>query len=255
MTSIRLPGQSAGSKAAALCLCLLQGAPGPSPAIAATGPLSFAVIDAPPYGALLSNGTATGIYPALLAHLSAEAAMPFKITVVPFARAVSMVGNEQADGTILFKTSVTEGSAIALLPLFSTNLVLIQPPGSKRRERTELAGRLIGRLRGGCQDLEADAGVRFYELNSQQQGVSMLIAGRIDAFCTAEESLNWAIGQFDAAGALALAHRMKISERQVWLHVRRHLDPHLAERLKAALLRMKADGTIERIVHAKPAGK
>jgi ABC-type amino acid transport substrate-binding protein len=216
--------------------------------------LSFAIVDAAPYGALLPNGKATGIYPAILVRLSSEIDTRIDVTIVPFARAAAMVSNGSADGTILFKTGLIEEHALSLVPLFSTSLVVLAAPGLALTRRGDLAGRLVGRIRGGCQDLGGDAegALQFHELNNQQQGVAMLIARRIDVFCTSEVSLNLALAQFDPAGALTPSARLKLAEKQVWLHLRQSIDPVVAQRIKAAILRLRENGSIDQIVRAKP---
>ncbi len=167
---------------------------GPRPAVAASY-LTFAVIDSAPFGARQQNNTLEGIYPALLTAISKKSGIEIRVVLVPFARAAHLVTSGDVDGTIMFKTTGTEGKTVPIVALFETGLIVQSGPGLKLTSKADLSQRLIGRIRGGCQDLETDNSRRwrFYELNTQLQGVSMLAAGRIDAFCTVPEAIAVAL--------------------------------------------------------------
>lgn len=212
-------------------------------------PLVFAIADAPPYGGKGDRDQPTGIYPAIVAELARDAGLPITVRIVPFARASTQVVNGSVDGTILFKSAVTDDRTVALVPLFSTGLVVKVRPGLVLRSKDDLAGLLIGRLRNGCAGLGAPGSSTwtFYELNSQKQGIQMLSAGRIDAFCTAAESLAIAIKEFDESKVLADTGQIMVRESDVWLLLNTKVAPEAAQSLKQAVLRMQERGALERI--------
>lgn len=236
--------ESALRRAGAVALLCLALAPA-----RADPPLSFAVIDSPPYGSHDGKQRADGIYPRFLASLARELEQPIDPLLMPFARAAHLTSIGNVDGTIMFKNAVTDGKTVALAPLYITGQIVQAAPGLRLRSRAGLDQLLVGRIRGGCQDLEADTGKtwRFYELNTQQQGVEMLLARRIDAFCTAPEALSAALAAFDSAHLIDPAERLTISEKPVWVLVRANMDPALQQRLQAAVLRVRDGGALAAI--------
>ncbi len=196
--------------------------------------LTFAVIDTAPFGTKNEAGEPDGIYPALLRALSQESGISIKVVLVPFARAAFLVTSGAVDGTIMFKTEGTEGRTVPLIALFETGVIVQAAPGLKLRRKADLAPQLIGRIRGGCQDLETDASAhwRFYELNTQEQGVAMLVARRIDAFCTVPEAIALAMGKFAGSSAIDEVERLTISSKKVWIL----LNPRVPDEVRRRLI-------------------
>lgn len=215
----------------------------------ATPPLRFAVMDAPPFGFSTAAGTPAGLYPAILAALSAEARVPIEVQVVPFARAAHEVAGGAADGTLMFSHAVTRNRVVALAPVFLTAQTVQVGPGVAIHSRADLRPLLIGRLRGGCQELEAEAGPpwRFHELNSHQQGVEMLAAHRIDALCSTPEALDEAATRSGRQQLLDPAARWPLAQREVWLMVSSKVDPALHQPLRDGLQRLQHSGALARL--------
>lgn len=222
-----------------------------APAHAAPPALRFGVINAPPYGEVDAAKRASGIYPRFLASLAKDLGQPIEPVMMPFARAAHLTSIGALDGTVMFKNATTDGKTVALAPLYITGQVVQGAPGAHLRTRADLGKLLVGRIRGGCQDLEQERGKdwRFYELNNQQQGVEMLLAQRIGAFCTAPEALSAAIAQFDTGHRIDPAERLTISEKPVWVLVRTDMDPALRQRLRASVLRVRDGGELAAIFH------
>lgn len=225
--------------------CLLVMAP---PSAAAQPRLNIGVIDVPPYGQP-GQGNPQGLYPRFLAELSRDTGIQLDLTLMPFARAAHLLASGHIDGSIMFQNNVTDRKTIALAPLFVTAQVVQPRPGIALRGKTELAPLLIGRIRGGCQDLEADTSYRwrFYEVNTQQQGIDMLLAKRIDAFCSATEGLQNAAAKFDRRRELDATARFVVSQKEVWFLASGNVDAGLQQRLHDGIVRLQRNGTVARI--------
>lgn len=221
-------------------LCLMLSAAAILPASAAT--LTFAVIDTVPFGARQHHSrVADGLYPALLREISLQSGVPIKVVLVPFARAANLVTAGRVDGTIMFRTSGTDGKTVPLVALFETGQIVQSRPGLALRRKADLAPRLIGRIRGGCKSLAADTSTawRFYELNSQEQGVAMLAARRIDAFCTVPEALSAALNVAEAPRNIDQREQITISREKVWLLLNPAVPDPLRQKLRDAATRVR----------------
>lgn len=210
--------------------------------------LRFSVIDTPPFGMVGTSGP-TGIYPSIVAAISAESRVPISVSLVPFARAAHEVAHGRADGTIMFGNAITEGKVVPVAPVFITAQVVQLAPGVKVQSIRDFEQLHIGRIRQGCQDLAANRALtlRFHELTSQRQGIDMLKAKRIQAFCSTPEALDWATARFDLAHALDPERRWIVSEKEVWLFVSTTVDPTLHQPLRSAVRKLQREGELARI--------
>lgn len=210
--------------------------------------LRFDVMDAAPFGYQTAAGPA-GLYPAILAALSAEIGRPITVQVVPFARALHDVASGATDGTLAFASATTDQRAVALAPVFLTAQTLQPAPGRAIRSHADLHGLVIGRIRGGCQELEKsnDGSWRFQEINNHQQGIDMLVVRRIDALCSTPEALDQASARHDRARVLDREARWHLAYREVWLMVSPALAPEMHGPLRDAVLRLQRSGALARI--------
>lgn len=208
--------------------------------------IRFAILDAMPFGGKDASGKPVGIYAKLLQALQEELPDKLSIEVVPYARAAHLVASRQADATLMFNASNLEHSTVSLLPVFTSDLVVQLRPGLTIPARAKLKSLTIGRMRGGCKELEGDQ--KFYELNTQEQGVQMLLAGRLDGFCTSAETLKFARASVDTAGRLDARSVLVIANKEVLLLVSKQLPTSTANRLRAAMQKLIANGTVARIV-------
>lgn len=210
--------------------------------------LRFSVIDMAPYGMSGATGP-IGIYPSIIAAISAESRIPISVSLAPFARAAHEVASGSADGTIMFGNAITEGKVVPVAPVFITAQIVQLAPGVKMRSIRDLQPLRIGRIREGCQDLAANRTLtlRFHELTSQRQGIDMLKVNRIQAFCSTPEALDWATARFDVAHALDPERRWIVSEKEVWLFVSTTVDPKVHRPLRSAVRKLQQDGELARI--------
>lgn len=205
--------------------------------------------DTPPFSWRDAGGRPQGIYPAMAAAMACLSGLDIRVDVVPFARAASLVANGQGDATLLFSTAFTEGKAREAAVAFYTDQVVLMRPGLTVAGRTELPPLALARMNGGCRDLAEDTSVpwRFEELSSQEAGIKMLLAGRVDGFCSVNESLSYAILGVGGGASLHGAQRVVLASRPVWLLLSPHLDAQTGNRLVQALRQLQKSPDIHRI--------
>ena len=211
--------------------------------------LSMPIVDAPPYGWQDAKGQPQGLYPEVAAALGREAGLPMKIEVVPFARAATLVASGNADATMMFSNAHTSGKAIEARVMFYFTQIVQLRPGLKIGSRRELDALQIGRINGGCRELADDSSVawRFTELNTQESGLRMLLAGRIDGFCSTTEALSQAQLQSGLQLQFAQAQQMVLGSKPVWLLLSPRLPAPTAARLDAAARQIQRSGELARI--------
>ncbi|MDT8991140.1 transporter substrate-binding domain-containing protein [Curvibacter sp. APW13] len=209
----------------------------------------MALLTAPPYGALDSEGRASGLYPDIAQALEQATGLDVQVELVPFARAANEVAKGGADATIMMANAFSDGKAVEAVVVFYTRQVLLLRPGLQLGVDRSLNGLTIGRLNGGCQALaeRTGAAVKFQEINSQASAVGMLALGRIDAFCSTEEAIRAEIRNQGLEAKLRAAKLMELGARPVWLMLSPTLAPAVAEKLVAGVKRLQKSGQLATI--------
>jgi ABC-type amino acid transport substrate-binding protein len=212
-------------------------------------PVSMPLVEAAPFAWRDSEGLPQGIYPAVAAALAKETGLDIRVDIVPFARAANLVGSGQADATLLFATNATQDRTVEAAILFHTDQVVLLRPGLRVAARADLGPLLIARMNGGCRDLAEEITVpwRFEELSNQEAGIKLLLAGRIDGFCSVRASLQYAINSLGQQANMAAAQTWTLSSRPVWLHLSPKLAPAVADRLTRGVRQIQASGEVQRI--------
>ncbi len=220
-----------------------------SMAMAQSGGLHAALLDARPYAWTDEKGQPQGLYPDIVAAVFREAGQEVRITVVPFARAAALVVHGGADLTLMFEVAQTEGKVQRAAVVFYTQQVVQLRPGLSLAPQSKLAGLTIGRMIGGCKEMGTGASERmnFHDLASQESGVRMLAMGRIDGFCTANEALEDVLARTDLGPQFVRAQRRVLDTRPVWLMLNAAVPQSQRIALVAALKRVQKSGEMARI--------
>ncbi|MFN3304355.1 MAG: substrate-binding periplasmic protein [Roseateles sp.] len=204
-------------------------------------PLRAALFDVAPYAMRSAEGQVGGRYPELLRALAREAGLTLEVELLPFARIAPQLRDGAADLTVGFATAGLEAAALPLGEVLSVESLVVTSRQRPARQVAELAGFVIGRARGGCQDRERQAlpGLTFTEVNHFASGLRMLALGRLDGLCLTREVLQH-YGRETGVTPAQLDPEIVISRRSAQLFVRRDLDPQLRQRLAEALPRALA---------------
>lgn len=216
---------------------------------AAQSALYVPVLQSRPFGWVDASGRAQGLYPDIAAALAKQTGLAIRVEVVPFARAASMVASGAADATLMFRNAFTKGKVVEALVVFHTQQIVLMRPGLKVAGRSALAPLDLGRLNGGCQELSDDSSVawRFQDLSSQESGVRMLLAERIDGFCTVNEALLDALSSAGLEASFADAQRLVLASKPVWLMLSQNLSPETTARLVRGMTELQKNGELARI--------
>jgi hypothetical protein len=220
---------------------------------AANAALSMPLLAAAPYGWLDAQGQPQGLYPDIAAALAKVSGLVIQVEVVPFARAATLVANGAADATLMFSNAFTAGKATEAMVVFYATQVVQLRPGLTLAGRTGLAPLRLGRMNGGCKELTEDARVawNFQDLNTQESGVRMLDAGRLDGFCTTTEALADALGSAGLQTRFAKTQVLSLAAKPVWLMLSPKLSPEAVKRLKDGVRQLQSTGELARIFKAR----
>lgn len=211
------------------------------------------VLQAKPFGWVDASGRAQGLYPDIAAALARQTGLVIQVDVVPFARAAALVAAGSADVTLMFRNTFTQAKVVESMVVFQTQQIVQLRPGLRVDGRHALATLALGRMNGGCQELGDDRSVswRFQELSTQESGVRMLMAQRIDGFCTVNEAWLDAVKGAGLEAQFADAQRIVLGSKPVWLMLSHTLSPDIGQRLTRGMTALQRSGELGRIFKAR----
>lgn len=212
----------------------------------------------PPYSFVQGDKPA-GIDVEILQELGRRSGVAFDIRLTPFKRVIESVREGTVDaGMAVLRSGEREGFAIFTGVLHSSSYVLFVPRGSPLSfdGLDSLRGKRIGKVRGflisEAFDAEAAAGrILVSETASAEQGLRMLLAGRLDALSGQSVVMRYLAREAGWADSLQMLAQPLAPDRPAYLVLSRASalpdKDRLAQRLRLALEAMHKDGTIERI--------
>lgn len=200
--------------------------------------LRVALFDVVPYSTLASGGKPQGIYVDWMRDFLGGLGIRANITILPFARIPLAIEHDEADLTIGFATEALAQVALPIGPVLRVDSVLVTSAARPAAQLTALQGALIGRARGGCQDLtqRSDLRLKWAEVSSFDKGLRMLELGRLDGLCLTRDVLRHYLPTLGIERA-QLGPEIVLSQRVASLYARKALDPVLVAKMQAALAR------------------
>ncbi|MGL6041590.1 MAG: substrate-binding periplasmic protein, partial [Deefgea sp.] len=139
-------------------------------------PLQVALPEIVPLSFITPDGQKLGLYVDLMTAIGQEAGIELQLSITPFARSVNMINQGKSDLAVHNTTAVHASKVRNLGTIHAADLVLWPRADRVLTNKNQLAGLIVGRLRGGCQGIFDAAAVQFYEINDYTQGVRMLDA-------------------------------------------------------------------------------
>lgn len=212
----------------------------------------------PPYSFLQSDKPA-GIDVEIMQELGRRAGIAFDIQLAPFKRVIESVREGTVDGAMaVLRSAEREGFAIYTGVLHNSTYSLFVPKGSTMvfDGLESLRGKRIGKVRGFFIsepfDAEAAAGrIAVSETGSAEQGLRMLLAGRVDAISGQSVVTRYLAREAGLADQIQVLPQPLAPDRPAFLVLSRASampdKERVAQRLRQTLESMHKDGTIERI--------
>ena len=212
----------------------------------------------PPYSFLRADKPA-GIDVEIMQELGRRAGFTFDIQLAPFKRVIESVREGTVDaGMAVLRSAEREGFAIYTGVLHNSTYSLFVPRGSTMAfdGLESLRGKRVGKVRGffisEAFDAEVAAGrIAVSETASAEQGLRMLLAGRVDAISGQSVVTRYLAREAGLADEVQVLAQPLAPDRPAFLVLSRASPlpdkERVAQRLRQTLESMHKDGTIERI--------
>jgi ABC-type amino acid transport substrate-binding protein len=216
----------------------------------AAAPLRLVVIDLMPWAGYNGAGKMKGVSVELAQRLSVLSGLPITTQVVPYARAVAMLGAGDADLMLSIDTGRQSGLPVPLAAIGAEDVVVIGPRGTRYAGLTDLCGRTVGHMRRANFDpvFTAETCIVKYEINSYEQGVRMLLQGRLDAMMGVRSTMDYALKKLGTASD-SVGEPLVLRQAGMALYVSERMAaradaPDLLERLRQACQQLDRDNAL-----------
>lgn len=218
-------------------------------------PLNIVTIDIPPFGMTAADGQLHGIMYEISNRIAAQAGFTSRNMLLPYARTVIELKHGRADFVLRFDNDDLAEAAIKVTPIFPLQVIVLAGAGKRLRTFNDLHGLTIGVMRGGHFNdaFAADQAIKKFPINNYQQGLSMVVSGRIDGLIGSD------LGIYTVAEGMGLSQAkfsrpLLLGEQYFWLfYSRKTADAATLARLTQAVEELRERDAFEQIVlrHAR----
>jgi polar amino acid transport system substrate-binding protein len=207
----------------------------------------FVTTTVEPWGYFNDRGLPDGLLVRFVNLLGREAGLPFTNRLQPYPRVKHSLGNGQADLAVMFVGPESNLLGESLGKVVDTQILMIGRKGMKPVETMEsLDGRLVGYIRGSRYGKQFDEyrGFTKVPVNRMRQGIAMLLAGRLDAMVSTDQSLFYTLDKMDL-DIDEVSPLLFIGHTQGDLFISHQAsDPRLAGVYRQALQRLRTSGRL-----------
>jgi len=155
-------------------------------------PLRMVVVDLMPWGGRNADGQLAGVAVDLASQLSSLSGLPITTTAVPYARAIAMLAGGTADLMLAIDASTSQ-TRPPLATLGTEDVVVVGRRGTRYTSVEALCGRRVALLRRASFASSLHTCIARYETSSYEQGLRMLLQGRLDGVAGVRASMDYAI--------------------------------------------------------------
>ncbi|MES2128987.1 MAG: transporter substrate-binding domain-containing protein [Pseudomonadota bacterium] len=219
------------------------------PAWCAPRTLRVATLAVPPFG-MLDHGVYKGAYIDIMDAISLDTGLHFDHTLAPRARSIALVASGEADLTAGFDNAQLRQQARHVVSIAELEVVVVGRAGVRFGSLAELRGKTVGQIRSAEYDaaFNADQSIRKFETATLQQALGMLLEGRLDAVIGVRPSIQYTMRK-EGMARQRFGEMLHVHHLPVWLHYSaKTYDAAIAETLRAAVVRLRENGTTERII-------
>jgi len=216
--------------------------------------VSYSISSIKPWG-MNFNGMNQGILIDFVHALKKETGLPYRLSLRPYARVFQDLYSGEADMGFVFDSPDIIKRAIRIGTVMNTTVSIVGPAGSTPyRSMADLKGLSVGVMRGSKYGKEFDSFKDYTEVrvNTIRQGVSMLMAGRLDAMVATSHTLEWGMRSSNVDEG-DLTKLLVIQGPVVGLYLsRKSIHPQVEKIYREALERLNDGRNLSELYGPKP---
>ena len=236
-----------------LCTGSLQAQPAAAPEMSGAPKVVTSTVT--PWGIDRPGQPPQGMLVDMQRALFQRAGLPFHNDMKPYPRVIADIESGQADVAVMFVSPESERTGISLGQVVQERIVVaMRAEAAAITQLNDLSNRYVGHVRGSRYGAAFDEhpGIIRVPVTDAEQGLRMLLAGRLDAMASTEHSLLYAL--YNAGlNAADIRIALPLLEARADLYIsRRAADAPWREALQQALNAMQADNSLAAALYSHP---
>jgi ABC-type amino acid transport substrate-binding protein len=209
-------------------------------------PLRLTVVNLMPWAGYTQQGRPTGALIELTAQLSKLSGVALDILLVPYGRAPHMLTNGGTDLMLSIDVN-TPGTPIESVGM--VEIMMVGRNGFRFQQLEDLHGKTVSYLRGArYADLEADQRILKHAVDSYEQALRMLLAGRIDVLVGVGDSIEYALRKLETPMAL-VSPRYRLSRGNLALYSVPAIDQQISLALQSACRQLRQKRLLDELLN------
>jgi len=224
---------------------------------AAQDPVTFVTSTVKPWGFQNEAGQLDGLLVHFAEALTREVNLPMRNQLQPYPRVIHSVSNGTADMAVLFDSPMASDIGLCLGQVTDTEILLVVKQGAPQvASLADLSGWRVGYIRGSKYTPAFDQADNFVRIpiNTMQQGLAMLLSGRLDAMTSADQTLFYAMDKMGIAPE-QIQRLLVLGTTTASLYMsKRSTKQHLIPYYRAALERLTSSGQLAQIFYRQGLG-
>lgn len=208
--------------------------------------LKMLVTQSQPLGFIDKAKGPEGFHYRFLKLIQHDTGICLDIEITPRARIWKRFSEGEKIGTLSFRSVSKEKYVDHIEVFYDVDIVVVPISGNRIGSYSDLRKYSIVKVRGTTLGdyFDADKSMSVVEVNSYKQVVEMAKLGRINAVAGGINALNYHLNVQNALAKVNLDGMFKLGANSVWLQIAKTVDDeHLISELKAAVSRLRQDGS------------
>lgn len=202
-----------------------------------------ALFDIAPFSYINKKGEIDGVVYKLCKKIEAQSGLKFDYSLVPYARAIQLLKDEEVDFAVFYPSSKYEGYFNKLAPTLGNYNYLVSLKNLHIKSLKDIGEKKIGLIRGARYSEEFDKinkpGVVY--LQDYSKVFNMLLLNRIDIAVISSAAFSYFLNlqQINAEDKFNI---FTINLQPNWIHISKGLEPAIMEKIKKANIEVIKNG-------------
>lgn len=149
-----------------------------------------------PWGLIAADGSDSGILVDFQQVLFSRAGIPLHNSMLPYPRVIQEMSSGRADLAVMFVSPLSEQIAVSLGQVVEEHIIIVtRADAPDYKTLDDFSGKDVGQVRGSRygNDFDSHPQIHRIPVTDVDQGLKMLLSGRLDAMASTEHSLLYAM--------------------------------------------------------------
>jgi len=216
----------------------------------------FATAEVKPWGFTTDQGAMDGALIRFTKKLHDEVGIPYRNSIMPYARVIHALKAGEINFAVLLDGINLGPEVTKISRILTAEIILVGGKDSIPIDSlAELTGKSVGHIRGGGKfgrTFEDATNFTKYPVKNMQQGLTMLLAGRLHAFASVDQTLFYAM-QHLSVETEEIHRLLTLGEVSMSLYMSSHSPlPEISKKYSAAIKQMYNNGIPDKFFKTTP---